>query len=183
VSLSSDGLLLAAGARMNNGGATGSGHVRIYEWDGSSTYVQKGPDLDGIGTDDNFGTSVAMSGDGLIVCAGAIENWVGTGYVRVYQLSGFPTSQPSSQPSSVPSSCPSTQPSSKPTSQPSSKPTSQPTPAPTEEMRCLTTYNTIVALCANYTSEDINAYIDETSCYVRGNKQETCIVWPPRDYR
>jgi hypothetical protein len=46
VSLSADGLTMAVGAHGNGGAGFRAGHVRIYNWDGSS-WVQRGPDIDG----------------------------------------------------------------------------------------------------------------------------------------
>jgi hypothetical protein len=43
VSLSSDGTIVAIGA---NGNGSSSGHVRLYEWDGTA-WQQKGNDIDG----------------------------------------------------------------------------------------------------------------------------------------
>jgi len=46
VSLSGDGNRVAIGARFNDGNGSNSGHVRIYDWDGS-TWTQAGSDIDG----------------------------------------------------------------------------------------------------------------------------------------
>ena len=46
VSLSSDGTIVAIGAYGNDGKGANTGHVRVYEWDGS-TWIQKGADIDG----------------------------------------------------------------------------------------------------------------------------------------
>ena len=46
VSLSSDGSVVAIGARYNDGGGTYSGHVRIYE-NNNGTWTQIGSDIDG----------------------------------------------------------------------------------------------------------------------------------------
>ena len=65
VSLSSDGSIVAIGAK---GGSTGSpgGKVRIYE-DSSGTWTQVGSDIDGEAAGDNSGSSVSLSSDGSIV--------------------------------------------------------------------------------------------------------------------
>ena len=90
VSLSSDGTIVAIGAYLNDGNGSNSGHVRVYEWNsGSSSWVQKGSDIDGEGADDRSGTSVSLSSDGTIVAIGAYVNdgnGSGAGHVRVYKF-------------------------------------------------------------------------------------------------
>ena len=46
VSLSSDGNTVAIGAVYNDGNGADAGHVRIYDWNGSS-WTQRGQDIDG----------------------------------------------------------------------------------------------------------------------------------------
>ena len=89
VSLSSDGTIVAIGAFGNDGNGVGAGHVRIYEWNGS-TWQQKGADIDGEAAGDSSGRSVSLSSDGTIVAIGAFGNdGNGTfaGHVRVYEWS------------------------------------------------------------------------------------------------
>ena len=88
VSLSSDGTIVAIGAIYNDGTGTSAGHVRVYEYSGSS-WSQKGGDIDGEAADDYSGWSVSLSSDGTIVAIGAYLNGgAGTdaGHVRVYQI-------------------------------------------------------------------------------------------------
>ena len=90
VSLSSDGSRVAIGANKNNGGASNSGHVRIYEYNsGSNSWAQLGNDIDGEAYEDWSGRSVSLSSDGSIVAIGAIKNNNGggtyAGHVRIYQ--------------------------------------------------------------------------------------------------
>ena len=89
VALSSNGSRVAIGARYNDGDNGGnSGHVRIYDLvDGAWTKV--GSDIDGEGTYDSFGLSVALSNDGSRVAIGAPGNDGGgnsAGHVRIYDL-------------------------------------------------------------------------------------------------
>ena len=87
VSLSSDGNIVAIGARYNDGGGNSSGHVRVYEWDGSA-WDKRGNDIDGEAPGDNSGRSVSLSSDGTIVAIGAYNNDGGggnSGHVRVYE--------------------------------------------------------------------------------------------------
>jgi hypothetical protein len=91
VSLSSDGSIVAIGAKYNDGSASFAGHVRIYEWSGSA-WVQKGSDIDGEAVyADQSGYSVPLSSDGSIVAIGAPfndGNGQDTGHVRIYEWSG-----------------------------------------------------------------------------------------------
>ena len=92
VSLSSDGKRLAAGAPGNKGTASGAGHARIYEWNGS-IWDQLGLDIDGEAQDNNSGWAVSLSSDGKSVAVGAPRN-NGTapsaGHVRVFSLNFAP---------------------------------------------------------------------------------------------
>ena len=90
VSLSSDGTIVAVGADKNDGNGNKSGHVRVYEWDGSA-WVQRGNDIDGEAASDNSGNSVSLSSDGTIIAVGAYKNdgnGANTGHVRVYEWDG-----------------------------------------------------------------------------------------------
>ena len=93
VSLSSDGSILAIGAYLNDGGGMNAGHVRVYEYNsGTSSWDQKGDDIDGEAASDNSGYGVSLSDDGTIVAIGAVGNDDGPGYtaghVRVYEWNG-----------------------------------------------------------------------------------------------
>ena len=98
VSLSSDGSRVAIGAPHNDRVSTPTntnsnyGHVRIYDWSGSS-WTQVGDDIDGESMHDNSGHSVSLSGDGSRVAIGAPANsnddgGYRSGHVRVYEWSG-----------------------------------------------------------------------------------------------
>jgi hypothetical protein len=94
VAVSSDGSRVAIGARYNDGNGTFSGHVRVYDWDGSS-WGQDGTDIDGEASYDYSGYSVAMSSDGSRIAIGAIGNDINmgpignnAGHVRVYDWDG-----------------------------------------------------------------------------------------------
>ena len=84
VSLSSDGTIVAIGARDNDGNGSFSGHVRVYQY-ASSTWSQLGSDIDGEAANDNSGHSVSLSSDGTIVAIGAPQNGSSAGHVRVYE--------------------------------------------------------------------------------------------------
>jgi hypothetical protein len=86
VSLSNNGDTVAIGAHGNGGDA---GHVRIYNWDGSS-WNQIGQDIDGEATDQS-GISVSLSNNGSILAIGARlndDNGTNSGHVRVFSVGG-----------------------------------------------------------------------------------------------
>merc|ERR1712127_535065 len=90
VSLSSDGQRVAIGANRNDGNGSESGHVRVFELDGSN-WVQLGGDIDGEAAGDDSGSSVSLSSDGQRVAIGAHGNdgnGSNSGHVRVFQLDG-----------------------------------------------------------------------------------------------
>ncbi len=90
VSLSSDGSRVAIGARYNDGAGADAGHVRIYEFGGTS-WTQFGADIDGEAVNDQSGSSVSLSSDGGRVAIGAPENGFGgsdAGHVRIYEFDG-----------------------------------------------------------------------------------------------
>ena len=87
ISLSSDGTIVAIGAPRHLGAGSLAGHVRVYQFSGSS-WTQLGDDIDGEAANDFLGFSVSLSSDGLIVAIGAKQYGSDLGYVRVYQFSG-----------------------------------------------------------------------------------------------
>ena len=98
VSLSSDGTTLAIGANKNDGNGNDSGHVRIYNYDGTA-WSQLGSDIDGEAANDESGYSVSLSSDGNIVASGGYYNdgnGTDSGHVRVYNYDGTTWSQLSS---------------------------------------------------------------------------------------
>ena len=92
VSLSSDGSIVAIGAKLNDGnGGNGSasGHVRIYK-NILGVWTQLGTDINGETENDLFGHSVSLSSDGSVVAIGAPADFGipgNSGYARVYDLS------------------------------------------------------------------------------------------------
>jgi hypothetical protein len=84
--LSADGNTLAIGAYNNNGNGLKSGHVRVFNWNGTS-WVQKGNDIDGEAAGDRSGISIDLSADGNILAVGAdynSGNGLKSGHVRIY---------------------------------------------------------------------------------------------------
>ena len=90
VSLSSDGSRMAVGGRNNDGNGSDSGHVRVYDWNGSA-WVQVGADIDGEAAGDFMGWSVSLSSDGSRMAVGAPNsdgNGTDAGHVRVFDWNG-----------------------------------------------------------------------------------------------
>jgi hypothetical protein len=90
LSISSDGNIVAAGAPNNGGTGANAGHVRLYEWNGSS-WLQKGSDIDGESAGDQSGIGLDLSGDGQTVIIGAPfndGNGSNTGHARVFNFGG-----------------------------------------------------------------------------------------------
>ncbi|OZV70858.1 T9SS type A sorting domain-containing protein [Winogradskyella aurantia] len=90
VSLNFDGDIIAIGAWENDGNGEGSGHARVYEFNGIN-WIQKGLDIDGENPGDRSGWSVSLNSSGNNVAIGALfndGNGDGSGHVRVYEFSG-----------------------------------------------------------------------------------------------
>ena len=90
VSLSSDGTIVAIGAIRNADNGYLSGHVRVYQWDGSS-WNQMGSDIDGEAGGDESGSMISLNSDGTILAIGAQKNAANgqnSGHLRVFQWDG-----------------------------------------------------------------------------------------------
>ena len=89
VSLSQDGSRVAIGAFGNDGNGSSTGHVRVFELNGSNDWAQLGGDIDGEALSDGSGRSVSISPDGTIVAIGATgndDNGSNSGHVRIFEL-------------------------------------------------------------------------------------------------
>ena len=96
VALSADGTTVAIGAIGNDETGLDAGHVRVYDFDGTS-WSQTGDDIDGEAADDQSGWSVALSADGTTVAVGAVTNDGGgedAGHVRIYAAEGVSNQPP-----------------------------------------------------------------------------------------
>ena len=91
VSLSTDGTIVAIGARYNDGvNGSYSGHVRVYKFVGGA-WRKLGGDIDGEDAYDQSGWSVSLSADGTTVAIGARyndDNGRDSGHVQVYKFGG-----------------------------------------------------------------------------------------------
>ena len=84
ISLSSDGTIVAIGATENDGNGDSSGHVRVYQWNGTDTWTQLGSDIDGEAEDDRSGWSTALSSDGTTLAIGGFHSGI-PGYIKIYK--------------------------------------------------------------------------------------------------
>ena len=98
VSMNATGNRVAIGAILNDGNGDGSGHTRIYEWNGSS-WTQLGQDIDGevggLFAGDQSGISVSMNSAGDRIAIGATGNDGGgfnSGHTRIYEYNTNTTS-------------------------------------------------------------------------------------------
>jgi len=92
VCLSSDGNTVAVSGPVNSANnVTNRGHVRVFTYnDVSSSWVQKGLDIDGPAAGDLLGYGLSLSSDGNTVAIGALHNdanGTSSGLVRVYGYS------------------------------------------------------------------------------------------------
>ena len=90
VSISSDGNMVAIGAKYNDGNGSDAGHVRIYQYS-ATAWTQLGSDIDGEAADDMSGCSVSLNSNGNTVAIGADGNdgnGSNAGHVRVYRYNG-----------------------------------------------------------------------------------------------
>ena len=88
VACNADGSIIAIGAYKNDGiNGADSGHVRLYQWNGSS-WDQMGSDIDGENANDESGIIVSLSSDGTIVAIGSLRHDSAKGHVRIYKWDG-----------------------------------------------------------------------------------------------
>ena len=95
VSISENGMIVAIGAPLNDEKGSSSGHVRVYSYNGS-TWNQMGNDLDGENAEDEYGSAVSISSNGMIVAIGGTlndENGADSGHVRIYSFDGITWNQ------------------------------------------------------------------------------------------
>lgn len=86
LSLSSDGSIVAIGARLNDDNGTNSGKVKVYQYNENS-WTQLGQGIEG-DLFDQSGNSVSLSSNGNVVAVGAFansDNANASGQVKVYQ--------------------------------------------------------------------------------------------------
>lgn len=84
-----DTLTLAVGAYRNDGNGNGSGHTRVFRWNGN-TWIQKGLDIDGEAAGDASGVSVNMPDSNTIAIGAYANSGNGnfSGHARIYIWNG-----------------------------------------------------------------------------------------------
>ena len=84
-----DNNTVAIGAALNDGNGSNSGHVRIYDWSGTS-WVQRGADIDGEAAGDLLGGSISMPDSNTLAIGarGNDGNGSAAGHVRIYDWNG-----------------------------------------------------------------------------------------------
>ncbi|MCF6768601.1 Ig-like domain-containing protein, partial [Thiotrichales bacterium 19S11-10] len=86
VSFNEDGSIVAIGASFNDGNGADSGHVRVYQWNGT-IWNQLGSDIDGEAAGVQAGRIVQLSYDGLTLMVGSlteaeIYDYNGTNWIQ-----------------------------------------------------------------------------------------------------
>ena len=90
LSLTENGLRLAAGSFALNPDGSNPGKVFVYQWDGT-IWQPVGLELQGLVDQDDFGASICLSGDGSKLVVGSRENDLngrGSGLMQVFELIG-----------------------------------------------------------------------------------------------
>ena len=97
VALNSNGTIVVIGARYADIGVTDGGSVRIYQYNGSTTWNQLGTTISGgVTISDMIGYSVAISDDGTTIAYGAPKydtNGGDRGLVNIFKWNGTTWSQ------------------------------------------------------------------------------------------
>jgi hypothetical protein len=97
VSLNSNGTIVVIGARYSDIPVTDGGSVRIYQYNGSTTWNQLGTTITGgVAISDQIGYSVAISDDGFTIAYGAPKfdtNGGDRGLVNIFKWNGTTWSQ------------------------------------------------------------------------------------------
>ena len=87
VSLSRDGFVVAISAKYNDNAGSNAGHVKIFSWD-SSSWTQRGNDIEGGASNDNLSHRLSLSDDGTVVATTTIYTNNSAGYCQVYYYTG-----------------------------------------------------------------------------------------------
>lgn len=90
VAMNASGDVMIIGARYNDGAGISSGHVRVYEWDGS-VWEQKGVDINGSIAGEQIGRRVAISDNGNIIAFSVVNTVLGGSFyssVRIFEWNG-----------------------------------------------------------------------------------------------
>lgn len=85
VAVSNNGNRIAIGARYNDVAGNDSGHVRVFDWNGTD-WEQSGSNINGSAAGELFGGTIGLSSDGDKLAIGGHNNNSATGQVRVFAL-------------------------------------------------------------------------------------------------
>lgn len=89
VALSADGHTLAVGAPYDIPYSTRHGQVEIYQYNEATLDWNKIDEIQGVRPNDRFGSSLALSGDGTVLAAGAylydFDDLISVGHVRIFK--------------------------------------------------------------------------------------------------
>ncbi len=88
VSVNSSGDTVVVGAPENSDNGSQSGQIKVYKLY-NGVWQQIGSAITGVSSQDKFGTTVAISGDGTTIAAGAPfndDNGSGTGHIRIFKF-------------------------------------------------------------------------------------------------
>jgi hypothetical protein len=88
VAINAAGTIVAIGAAGNDGNGSGSGHVRVYEWNGTA-WIQKGADVNGDTTNANQGYTLSMDASGTTFITGGYSfSNAALGFTKVFSWNG-----------------------------------------------------------------------------------------------
>ena len=91
VSMNGAGTRIVVGAITNDGNGSNSGHVRVFDWNGTA-WIQLGADVNGESDTDYFGNSVSINDAGDRIVVGAYlndGNGSNSGHARVFDWNGI----------------------------------------------------------------------------------------------
>lgn len=88
VSINANGTIVAVGAAGNDGNPSGSGQVRVFEWNGTN-YIQKGNSVQGEASVGSFGSTLSLDGSGTTFIASGFSGLNGSaGSIKVFNWNG-----------------------------------------------------------------------------------------------
>ncbi|QIE59015.1 HYR domain-containing protein [Rasiella rasia] len=88
VSLNSDGSVVAIGDPSSDEAGNNYGLVQVYEFNGT-TWTQRGQDMVGSNTFDNFGNALSLDSDGNTLLIGAHQSTSDVGYAQFFEYNGI----------------------------------------------------------------------------------------------
>lgn len=86
LSINDTGTVIACGAPGFTSNPSIAGYAKVLEWNGTD-WIQRGPNLNGLVPDDNYGTSISLNSTGTIVAVAA-EPFSTVSYIQVFEWDG-----------------------------------------------------------------------------------------------